>query len=41
MRRYSAAFTKGLEDAARVAKTGYSDLDVLYGESGESYTGRR
>jgi hypothetical protein len=39
MRGYGGAFTKGMTDAVAVAKTGRSDLDVLYGKQGESYTG--
>lgn len=33
------AFTTGMKDAYQVLKTGKSDLDVLYGHGGESYTG--
>lgn len=39
MRGFGAAFTKGMSDAYRVLKTGHSDLDLLYGKAGESYTG--
>ena len=39
MRGYSAAFNQGLKDAWDVMKKGHSDLDVLYGRAGESYTG--
>jgi hypothetical protein len=39
MRGFGAAFTRGLEDAAKVIKTGHSDIDVLYGKASESYTG--
>jgi hypothetical protein len=39
LRGFSAAFTQGMRDAYAVLKTGHSDLDVLYGKAGESYTG--
>ena len=39
MRGFGAAFTRGLVDAAKVGRTGHSDIDVLYGKAGESYTG--
>jgi hypothetical protein len=39
MRGYSSAYSKGMRDAYDVLKTGHSDLDVLYGKAGESYTG--
>jgi hypothetical protein len=39
MRGFGTAFTRGLEDAAKVTKTGHSDIDVLYGKASESYTG--
>lgn len=39
MRGYGQAFTRGMIDAAQVARTGRSDIDVLYGKAGESYTG--
>lgn len=39
MRGFGSAFTQGMVDAAKVAKTGHSDIDVLYGKANESYTG--
>jgi hypothetical protein len=39
MRGFGAAFTQGMVDAVNVLKRGGSDIDALYGKSGESYTG--
>ncbi len=39
MRGYGAALTKGMKDAYSVLRKGHSDLDVIYGKAGESYTG--